>query len=78
MKKERKKKENNYKLSLPEKKWRLLAQVSRISGHDSSISHANSFAAIVESRKCRFLRSALQTSLYDVRITTKISTTCTY
>ena len=30
------------------------------------------------SSKCRFPRSALQTSPYDVRKTTKLSTTCTY
>ena len=35
-------------------------------------------AAQGHSSKCRFPRSALQTSLYDVRKTTKISTTCTY
>ena len=46
------------------------ASVADIS-HDSSLGRANSFAAQDESRKCRFLRSALQTSLYNVRITTK-------
>ena len=35
-------------------------------------------AAQDQSSKCRFPRSALQTSPYDVRKTTKISTTCTY
>ena len=35
-------------------------------------------AAQEHSSKCRFPRSALQTSPYDVRKTTKISTTCTY
>ena len=35
-------------------------------------------AAQDNSSKCRFPRSALQTSPYDVRKTTKISTTCTY
>ena len=35
-------------------KWRLLAQVSRTSDHDSSVSRANSFIVQAESRKCRF------------------------
>ena len=35
-------------------------------------------AAQDHSSKCRFPRSALQTSPYDVRKSTKISTTCTY
>ena len=35
-------------------------------------------AAQDHSSKCRCPRSALQTSPYDVRKTTKISTTCTY
>ena len=38
----------------------------------------NGFAAQDQSSKCRFPRSALQTSPYDVRKNTKISTTCTY
>ena len=79
MKKERKKGEQKVALSfLREKKWRLLAEVSQTSGHDSSVSRANSFAAQDKSSKCRFPRSALQTSPYDVRITTKLSLTCTY
>ena len=48
------------------------------SGHDSSVCRPNGFAAQDQSSKCRFPRSALQTSPYDVRKTTKISTTCTY
>ena len=48
------------------------------SGHDSSVCRTNGFAAQDQSIKCRFPRSALQTSPYDVRKTTKISTTCTY
>ena len=61
-----------------EKKWRLIAQVSRTSDHDSSVCRANSFALQDESSKCRFPRSALQTSPYDDCIKTKICTTCTY
>ena len=73
MKKERKKRRTKLALRffLREKKWRLLTEVSLTSGHDSSVCRANSFAAQDESSKCRFPRSALQTSLYDVRITTK-------
>ena len=48
------------------------------SGHDSSVCRPNGFAAQDQSSKCRFPRSALQTSPYDLRKTTKISTTCTY
>ena len=48
------------------------------SGHDSSVCRPNGFAAQDQSSKCRFPRSALQTSPYVVRKTTKISTTCTY
>ena len=58
---------------LPEKKWRLLAQVSLTSHHDSSVSRANRFTAQDESSKCRFPRSASQTC-----ITTKISINFTY
>ena len=47
------------------------------SGHDGSVGRLNGFAAQDQSSKCRFPRSALQTSPYDVRKTTKISTTCT-
>ena len=36
------------------KQWRLLAQVSRTSDQDSSISRANSFSGQVESSKCIF------------------------
>ena len=39
------------------KKWRQLAQVSRTSDHDSSVSRANSFNVQAESRKCRFPRA---------------------
>ena len=42
------------------------------------VCHPNGFAAQDQSSKCRFPRSALQTSPYDVRKTTKLSTTCTY
>ena len=59
-------------------KWRLLTEVSRTSGHNSSVCHADSFAAQDKSSKCRFPRCALQTSPYDVRIATKIGTACTY
>ena len=49
------------------------------SGHDSSVCRPIGFAAQDQSSKCRFhQRSALQTSPYDVRKTTKICTTCTY
>ena len=48
------------------------------SGHDGSVCRPNGFAAQDQSTKCRFPRSALQTSPYDVRKTTKICTTCTY
>ena len=48
------------------------------SGHDSSVCRPNGYAAQHQSSKCRFPRSALQTSPYDVRKTTNISTTCTY
>ena len=50
------------------------------SGHDSSVCrpNVNGFAAQDQSSKWRFPRSALQTSPYDVRKTTKLSTTCTY
>ena len=48
------------------------------SGHDSSVCRPNGFATQGQSSKCRFPPSALQTSPYDVRKTTKISTTCTY
>ena len=48
------------------------------SGHDGSLCRPNGFAAQDQSSKCRFLRSALQTSPYDVRKTTKIGTTCMY
>ena len=47
-------------------------------GHDSSVCRPNGVAAQDQSSKCRFPRSALQTSLYDDRKNTKISTTCTY
>ena len=42
------------------------------SGHHSSVCRPNGFAAQDQSSKCRFPRSALQTSPYDVRKTTKI------
>ena len=47
---------------------------------DISVCRPNGFAAQDQSSKCRFSipRSALKTSPYDVRKTTKISTTCTY
>ena len=48
------------------------------SGHDGSVCRPNGFAAQDQSSKCRFPRSALQTSPYDVHKTTKVSTTCTY
>ena len=48
------------------------------SGHDSSVCRQNGFAAQDQSSKCQFPRSALQTSPYDDRKNTKISTTCTY
>ena len=48
------------------------------SGHDSSVCRPNGFAAQDQSSKCRFPRSALQTSPYDDRKNTKISTTCMY
>ena len=75
-----KKKKGEQKLALSfflrEKKWRLLAQVSRTSDHDSSVSCELHHPRRVE--QMSFPWSALQISLYDVRITTKISTTCTY
>ena len=46
--------------------------------HDSSNCRQNGFAAQDQSSKCWFPRSALQTSPYDDRKNTKISTTCTY
>ena len=48
------------------------------SGHDTSVCRPNGFAAQDQSSKCRFPRSALQTSPYDDRKNTKISTTCMY
>ena len=48
------------------------------SGHDSLVCRPNGFAAQDQSSKCRFPRPALQTSPYDVRKTTNISTSCTY
>ena len=48
------------------------------SGHDSSVCGPNGFAAQDQSSKCRFPLSALQTSPYDDRKNTKISTTRTY
>ena len=48
------------------------------SRHDSSVCRPNGFAAQDQSSKCRFPRSALQTSPYDDRKNTKISTTCMY
>ena len=83
MKKERKKGEQKLALSfffLREKKWRPLGKCRRHqdSGHDSSVCRPNGFAAQDKSSKCHFPQSALQTSPYDVRKTTKISTTCTY
>ena len=44
----------------------------------SSVCRPNGFATQDQSSKCRFPRSTLQTSPYDIRKTTKISTTCTY
>ena len=38
------------------KQWRLLAQMSRTSDHDSSVSRANNFTAQAESSKYRFPR----------------------
>ena len=59
MKKERKKRiETFFGIFLCEKKWRLVAQVSRTSGHDSSASRTNSFAAQDDSRKCCFPQAA--------------------
>ena len=80
MKKERKKGEQKVPLRIffAQLKWQLLAEVSRTSGHGSSVSRANSFATQDKSIKHRFPWSALQISPYDIRITTKISTTCTY
>ena len=40
-------------------KWWLLAQVSRTSDYDSSVSCVNGFAAQAKSSKCRFPRSCL-------------------
>ena len=48
------------------------------SGHDSLVCRPNGFATQDQSRKCRFPRSALQTSPYNDRKNTKVSTTCTY
>ena len=48
------------------------------SGHDNSVCRPNGFAAQDQSSKCRFPWSVLQTSPYDDRKNTKLSTTCTY
>ena len=46
------------------KKWRLLAQVSRTSDHDSSVSRAKSFTAQDESSKNRFLEKMWFSAAY--------------
>ena len=51
----------------------------RTQAMNSSVCRPNAgFAAQDQSSKCRFPRSAIQTSPYDVRKTTKLSTTCMY
>ena len=83
MKKERKKGEKKLALSFffaREKNGDCSRKFRRRqnSGHDSSVCRPNGFAAQDQSSKCRFPRSALQTSPYDDRKKTKTSTTCTY
>ena len=49
-------------------KWRLLAQVSRTSDHDSLVSRENSFAAQDESSNRRFPWSCLATAVILLKV----------
>ena len=82
MKKERKKGEQKLALSFfwARKNGHCSRKFRRHqdSGYDNSVCRPNGFAAQDQSSKCRFPWSALQTSPYDDRKNTKLSTTCTY